>query len=128
MKRLLIIISILFSSDCLATFYECDNHSYHLKLQLGGSEHVNHKLFFNGEILVKELYEQLWFIEDVVCIESGFKITTSYAQYNQPEHKETFEITGRNNTEYRIKPQNKVLKANPSAKQDLHETHKHSVP
>ncbi len=86
----------------MAQEFKCEAHKYTLMQKSGGIEHVNHKLFYNGLILINELYSESWFIEKVSCTERGFEIIASHVQYNVPD-KRTFLLNAISENEYAIK-------------------------
>lgn len=103
MKRLIISILVLASPiSVFATEYKCNEHGYYLTLKTGGFEHVNHNLLLSGKVLIKELEEAMWFIEEVKCISEGFEVVASHIQYNDPTKKK-FIIKVINNEKYEIK-------------------------
>ncbi|MDH5769593.1 MAG: hypothetical protein OEZ31_11665 [Nitrospirota bacterium] len=92
MKKLIkyLSLSLLLLSVSLslsAEEYSCKEHNHILKRQSIGHEHVNHRLFLNGRILIKELADAMWFIETVTCTQKGFEIIASHVQYNEPTQK-----------------------------------------
>jgi len=87
--KLLFTLLALVSFGALAnnSKFECKYLDYHLSLDVGGFEHVIHDLRINGKISIKELIDGSWFIESVGCKKSGFEITASHIQYNDPTRK-----------------------------------------
>ena len=93
MKFLLIILTFVsFNSLASTSKFECKYLDYNLVLEAGGIDHVVHKLSINGKIIVNELVEGSWFIEEVNCKETGYEIIASHIQYNEPT-KKSFMLT-----------------------------------
>jgi hypothetical protein len=89
--RKLLILSVLissFGSLSWAGEYRCKEHEHFLLLEERGFEHVNHSVLVDGETLINELEEAMWFIEEVACTDVGFKVVASHVQYNDPTKKE----------------------------------------
>ncbi len=85
MKRISgLIYGLLLASTANAAEYRCQEHDWYLVRMDVGFEHVNHRLMINGNYLVKELAEAMWFIENVSCTSVGFRIHASHVQYNDP--------------------------------------------
>jgi len=86
---------LLFCGSSWAGEYRCKEHEHFLLLEEHGFEHVNHNLLLNGKTLIKELADTMWFIEEVECAASGFEVTASHIQYNEPTKKEfTIRVIG----------------------------------
>ena len=68
--------------------HECKEHTNFLTIESGGVGHVIHKPRLNGSVLIKELEEAMWFIEEVSCTKDGFKVLASHVQYNDPTKKQ----------------------------------------
>lgn len=81
--------------------YRCKEHGYYLTLEQRGFDHVNHRLLLTGKVLIKELDKAMWFIEDVKCTSSGFSITASHIQYNEPT-KRKFRIEILSKDKYKV--------------------------
>ncbi len=67
--------------------YKCKEHPYKLTLKEVGYEQVNHRLYIDNVVLVKELADEMWFTDDVKCTVGGFHITVSHRQYNELKSK-----------------------------------------
>ena len=87
MKVVITLFLLLFPFHLFAKEYSCKEHDHILKRESIGHEHVNHRLFLNGRILIKELADAMWFIETVNCSKEGFEIIASHVQYNEPTQK-----------------------------------------
>jgi hypothetical protein len=81
------LILISFCNASNAEVYGCEEHKNTLEVQSEGFEHVNHTVILNGKIRIKELADELWFIEGIECLVNGFVITASHIQYNVPGRK-----------------------------------------
>ena len=77
-----LLVFITFNSIASTSKFECKYLDYHLELEAMGFEHITHVLKINGKTTISELVKDNWFIEEVVCNESGFKIIASHIQYN----------------------------------------------
>lgn len=96
---LLVLVSC-FCAPSWAEEYKCKEHKHFLVLEAGGYEHVNHHLLVDGETLIKELEEAMWFIEEVSCTNDGFKVVASHVQYGDPTKQEfTIKVIGKGNYE-----------------------------
>ena len=102
MKLLITSFLLLLVISINANGVKCCKHEYYLTQQNVGTEHINHHLFLNGKLLIKELADGMWFIETITCNETGFKITASHKQYGDPEIRE-FLLVVKNTNEYEIK-------------------------
>jgi len=89
---LILLTLVSFNSLASTSKFECKYLDYNLVLEAGGIEHVVHRLSINGNIIVNELVEGSWFIEEVNCKETGFEIIASHIQYNEPT-KKSFMLT-----------------------------------
>ena len=102
MKLLLIILSLVaFYSSASTSQFDCKYLDYNLELEAMGFEHITHVLKINGKTTISELVKDNWFIEEVVCNESGFKIIASHIQYNDPT-KKVFMLTFNPQQGYKI--------------------------
>lgn len=97
----LVMFLLVLPSSLISSEYNCTEHGHYLTLNTHGFEHVNHNLVLNGNIIIKELKEALWFIEDVKFISQGFEVVASHAQYNDLT-KKTFTLTIINQDKYEI--------------------------
>ena len=70
-------------------------------LEAKGFEHIVHELKINGNIMVTELLDGNWFIEEVNCKKSGFEIVASHAQYSD-KTKKVFMLSYSNSQGYQI--------------------------
>ncbi|MCP4487174.1 MAG: hypothetical protein GY820_07640 [Gammaproteobacteria bacterium] len=102
MNKYILFLLLVLPCQLIASTFKCAEHDYYLILETGGFEHVNHHLYLNGEILIKELEEGMWFIEETQCTNSGFNVIASHIQYNDST-KRTFTLNIKNNTSYEIK-------------------------
>lgn len=104
MKNTVIILQSLLSFSVFgeAKNYECTEHNSSLLIKSIGFEHVNHQPLINGQVVVSELVDAMWFIEEVSCSELGFDITASHIQYNDPT-KMQFKIIVNSDSTYEIK-------------------------
>ncbi len=104
MKNTVIILLAVLSFSVFgeSKLYECSEHSSSLVIDSNGFEHVNHRPILNGDILISELVDASWFIEDVACSKLGFEITASHIQYRDPT-KTIFSIIVKSNSTYEIK-------------------------
>lgn len=98
------ILFLLLTLPCqlFASTFKCAEHDNYLVLEAGGFEHVNHRLYLNGNVLIKELEQGMWFIEEAQCTKNGFKVTASHIQYNDPT-KKTFTLSIKSNNTYELK-------------------------
>lgn len=103
MDKIVFLLPILFSVSAVAETekYTCENHPHYLSVTSVGHEHVNHMPYLNGSILITELEQGSWFIEKVVCTNSGFAITASHIQYGD-QTTQTFDVYITNSSEYEI--------------------------
>ena len=81
--------------------FECKYLDYNLTLEAKGFEHIVHVLKINGETTITELVKNNWFVEEVECNKTGFKIVASHIQYNEPT-KKVFMLTFIKNQGYKI--------------------------
>ena len=99
----IIFLSVLsFSVFGESNNYECSEHKSSLLIESIGLEHVNHRPLINGEVVISELVDAMWFIEDVSCSKLGFDITASHIQYNDPT-KMQFKVIVNSDSTYEIK-------------------------
>lgn len=99
-----LIALFLFSFNAFATSsrFECKYLDYHLQMETRLVAKVSHQLKINGQISVKELTNEKWFIEAVNCKKSGFEIIASHAQYND-FNKQVFLLTYNKGLGYKLK-------------------------
>ena len=104
MKSIVIFLAAVlsFSAFGQTKTYECAEHGFSLIIDSGGFEHVNHRPLINGEVIISELVDAMWFIEEVSCTSLGFKIIASHIQYNDPDRK-TFNIVVHSESAYEIR-------------------------
>ena len=96
MKLLFIMLILMLPSSAISAeidIHECANHPNKLTIESVGFEHVNHRIYLNETIFIKELLNEMWFIEHVQCIDGGFKLKASHIQYNVPDTKQFLLIT-----------------------------------
>lgn len=98
----LLVFVLLFCPFSWSKEFKCKEHSNSVLLGTSGKEHVNHSLMLNGKVLIKELSEQMWFVEQVKCTSRGFEIVASHAQYGD-QTKRTFVLTVTGAQKYEIK-------------------------
>jgi len=97
MKNNILLIFIVFISGVVnAEDYSCSEHDHKLTINSVGKEHVNHKIVLNGKVSIKEIENEMWFVEKVKCKSTGFNIVASHIQYNEPT-KKTFILIVNNN-------------------------------
>jgi len=104
MKNTVIILLSILSSSVFGESknYECTEHNSSLLIKSIGFEHVNHQPLINGEIVISELVDAMWFIEEVSCSKLGFDITASHSQYNDPT-KMKFRVVVNSDSTYEIR-------------------------
>jgi hypothetical protein len=98
---IILLVLTTFDSFASTSKFECKFLSYNLELEAKGFEHIVHELKVNGNIVVTELLDGSWFIEEVNCKKSGFEIVASHAQYND-KTKKVFMLTYSNKQGYKI--------------------------
>ena len=86
MKKNILILLFLLTNSLFSNEYVCKEHNQTLKVVEKGLEHINHNVYFN-KILIKELQDNMWFIEKVQCTSNGFKLIASHIQYNNSTKK-----------------------------------------
>ncbi|MBA6302363.1 hypothetical protein [Colwellia sp. MB02u-14] len=102
MKFCIIFLALTsFNSFASTSTFECKFLSYNLELEAKGFDHIIHELKVNGNIVVTELLDGSWFIEEVNCKKSGFEIVASHAQYND-KTKKVFMLTYSDKQGYKI--------------------------
>ena len=84
----MLVVCFHFPALAVETNYQCDEHTYSLKIEEIGGEHVNHVLKLNNSVPIEEIHSENWFVEEVLCLTQGFKIIASHRQYNDPRRKE----------------------------------------
>lgn len=93
--RLTLLFTLLFVSfysSASTSKFDCKYLNYHLVLEAKGFKHIVHELSINGEILITELLDDNWFMEEINCKKSGYEIVASHIQYNDPV-KQVFKLT-----------------------------------
>ena len=85
--KYLFLFTLLLPSYLISTEYICKEHHSTLTLKKSGNEHINHQLFLNKNIPIKELTEKMWFVKDIKCIKDGFKLVVNHEQYNDFKEK-----------------------------------------
>jgi len=100
-KTPLLLLMFLFS-DLFSDTYTCQEHPYRLELREVGLEHVNHLIYLEKAILIKELKEGMWFIEKVTCREYGFDIIASHVQYGD-ETQQKFKLYVQDDKHYTLR-------------------------
>jgi len=102
MKFLLITFTLIsFNSYASVSKFECKYLDYYLELESKGFEHIVHILKINSETTITELVEYNWFIEEVKCDKSGYKIIASHIQFNDPTNK-IFKLTFNKKQGYKL--------------------------
>ncbi len=102
-NTVIILLSVLsFSVFGESKTYECTEHNSSLLIESIELEHVSHRPLINGEVVIAELVDAMWFIEDVSCSKLGFEITASHIQYNDPT-KMIFKIIVNSDSTYEIR-------------------------
>lgn len=102
-KRYYLLISgLIIFNVSQAEIYRCPDHDWFLDREDVGFEHVHHIVTLNGQIVIKELEDAMWYIEDVKCSPEGFVIDASHIQYGDPS-TETFTLTVKDECNYELR-------------------------
>ena len=100
-KNLIFFLSIVSLIHSQETTYECKQHPHSLTQTSIGYEHINHKLLLDNKILIKELFDEMWFIKKISCTSNGFKINANHRQYGDLSEK-TFILLPQISHRYKI--------------------------
>lgn len=85
MNRVLVLVLMMACAvPAIARTTKCGAHQ--LSIQMIGHEHVSHRVRVDG-VTVKEIEQELWFVQKVACISGGFLIEADHAQYGDNEKR-----------------------------------------